>query len=440
MNLDELITLGDEAVDQQNWDAAYQYWSEIQVADPDNDWVELKLGNILIELERYDEAERLILDNVQVYPNRPYGHIDLARIAEYQEQWDIAIQRWEMIISKFSDYEWTFHSYAMFLIKIGNRNQAERYFLMDIANYPDHVYSHLELIQIAIDKLQFRLAQFRIEQVCDNYSEMKDTAEAYHKQIRALQKQISVRSYFDLGTEKWQQRIIQYNITVIPQFKCMYVAIPKVATSTVLRNLYHITFKDNQYLTEDLRDAMKGIVMPDEEFTGDYWEKIISVINDKDYFVFTFVRNPYSRILSAYLEKFLRRRKDGEIYRTQLGFKPDILPNTVSFVEFLRRVRQYPASNLNAHFTPQWYVLGLDRSMKYDFIGRLENIASDFPYVLSRLNHSERPPEILHQAPHAQKASTKLKQYYGEEERMLVEEIYKDDFKYFGYGYDLDSV
>jgi tetratricopeptide (TPR) repeat protein len=433
MNVDELTKLGEEAIDQQNWGIAYQYWSEVQVADPDNDWADLKLGHILIELGRYDEAEELITESLQIYPNRPFGHFDLARIAESHKQWDLAIQRWETVVSKFSDYEWTFHFYAMFLKKLGDRDKAERYLLMDVANYPEHIYSHFELIQIAIDKLQFRLAQFRIEQVCENHPEAKDIIEDYQQQIRALQKKISVQSYFDLKPNKENLAIIKYNITVVPQFKCIYVAIPKVATSTVLRNLYHITYKDDQYLTEDLRSAMKGIVIPGQEFTGYYWEKVISVINDKDYFTFTFVRNPYSRILSAYLEKFIR---DGK-YRPPLGFEPDIAPNEISFVEFLRRVREYPVSDLNAHFTPQWYVLGLDRSMKYDFIGRLENMSSDLPYVLSQLNENQTF-EVLHQAPHARNAAEKLKQYYSEEEQALVAEIYEDDFKYFGYGYALD--
>jgi tetratricopeptide (TPR) repeat protein len=436
MNVDELIKLGEEAIDQQNWNVAYQYWTEVQVADPDNDWTDLKLGHILIELERYDEAEELITENLQIYPNHPFAHVDLALIAQRQEQWDLAIQRWETVISKFSDYEWAYHFYAIFLNKMGDRDKAERYFLMDVINHPKHVYSHFELIQIAVDKLQFRLAQYRIEYVCKSYPDTATLLDDYKRQIQVRQKQISVRSYFDLKPDKWRQRILKYNITVISQFKCMYVAIPKVATSTVLRNLRYITHGDDQFMTEDLRDAMKGIIMPDQTFTGDYWEKVISVINDKDYFVFTFVRNPYTRILSAYLEKFLHPEHEWNHFRTELAFEPNIVSNKVSFVEFLRRVRKYPASDLNAHFTPQWYVLGLDRSMKYDFVGRLENMSSDLSYILSRLD-ANKATKVLHQAPHAMNAAEKLKQYYGEEEQSLVREIYADDFKYFGYGYDL---
>lgn len=437
MNVDELIKLGEEAISQADWDIAYQYWSEVQVVDPDNDWTDLKLGHILMQLGRYDEAEASLMDSIEIYPNRPFAHVDLALIAQRQQQWSLAIQRWETVISKFSDYKWAFHLYAMFLKTIGERDKAERYLLMDVTNHPEHVYSRLELIQIAIDKLQFRLAQSRIEQVCKNHLEMENSVEHYQKQIQMLQKKLSVRSYFDLQPVKWRQRSLKYNITVIPQFKCMYVAIPKVATSTVLRNLRYITHGDDQFMTEDLREAMKGIIMPDQTFTGDYWEKVISVINDKDYFIFTFVRNPYSRILSGYLEKFLRPEREWDRFRTELAFEPEIKSNPVSFVEFLRRVREYPACDLNPHFTPQWYILGLDRSMKYDFIGRLENMSSDLPYVLSRLD-ADKATEILHQAPHARNATEKLKQYYSEEEQALVAEIFDDDFKYFGYGYDLD--
>jgi hypothetical protein len=77
--------------------------------------------------------------------------------------------------------------------------------------------------------------------------------------------------------------------------------------------------------------------------------------------------------------------------------------------------------------------------MRYDFIGRLEDMSSDLPYVLSRLDQNQAV-DVLHQAPHARNASEKLQQYYGEEEKALVAEIYADDFKYLGYGLDWNLI
>jgi tetratricopeptide (TPR) repeat protein len=439
MNANDLIEKANQATEQENWHAAYQYWSDVQAIDPDNEWVALKIGHTLLELERYEEAEDVLLEDIQIYPNRPFAYLDLARIAEHQERWDTAIKHWDTIIQRFNNYEWTQYFYAHFLKKLGNRDQAERYFLMDVIKHPHHIYSYLELIQIALDKLQLRLAHARIEDFCEKHPEAEDLVKHHRQQLQRLKQQIHVRSYFDLEPNNANLKKIQYPITVIPKFKCMYIAVPKIATSSVLRNLYRITHNDDQYLTEELRDAMKGIIIPDAEFTGQYWDAVKTAINDKDYFVFTFVRNPYSRILSGYLEKFLRPHKDWTMYRTQLGFDPDIKKHPVSFVEFLRRVREYHPSKLNSHFAQQRYILGLDRSMRYDFIGRLEDMSSDLPYVLSRLDQNQAV-DVLHQAPHARNASEKLQQYYGEEEKALVAEIYADDFKYLGYGLDWNLI
>ena len=126
-------------------------------------------------------------------------------------------------------------------------------------------------------------------------------------------------------------------------------------------------------------------------------------------------------------------------YRSALGFQPFGIEE-VSFLEFLKRVKNVEVGQLDIHFRPQWHLLGLNKGIKYDFIGHIENYDQDLNHVLNRINNQKSVDEILERRPHATRAAEKLKKYYGSEEHALVAEIYRDDFKYLGYGYSLDVL
>lgn len=435
MKLDELIALGNQAINEQDWEVAYQYWCDVQTLSPNNNWSKLKLGQILMELGRLHESEALLQDDIVTYPDRPYGYIYLARIAQKQQHWDTAIEKWNTVLSKFPDYEWTFYSFAKFLKQIGERDKAEQYLQIDAVKHPDHIWTHLELVQTALDKRQFKLAQHRIEQFAKQHPNSQKQIAPYKKQLKNLQKKIHISAYFNKSVGKWD---LQYRVTIIPDFKCMYVAVPKVATSTIIKNLYYLMHGEQRYLSDELRQSMQGIVQSKSGNADDLARQIIAIINDKDYFKFTFVRHPYGRILSAYLNKIIQDPKEYRRLRPTLGFKID---EDISFIDFLKRIREFDPQKLDGHFAPQWFLLGLNKSIQYDFIGRIENFASDFDYVINRLNHNQPlDTPILSQDGHATNAVHKLKQYYGAAEQALVAEIYEDDFKYLGYGYDLDIV
>ncbi|TDT44345.1 sulfotransferase family protein [Halospina denitrificans] len=135
-------------------------------------------------------------------------------------------------------------------------------------------------------------------------------------------------------------------------------------------------------------------------------------------FRFTFVRNPYTRVLSAFLDKVDRRAKR----RNQ----------ETSFLEFLQYLEKEGLYS-NAHWAPQTSLLLMPLE-NFDFIGKTENLTSDLGSVLSRIGHDSAAQELQSVLSNATGAGSKIAHYYNNQEREIVERLYRGDFERLGYS------
>ena len=103
-------------------------------------------------------------------------------------------------------------------------------------------------------------------------------------------------------------------------------------------------------------------------------------------FKFVFVRNPYSRLASAYLDK-IRKNVTPHIVKNvrtsaaQLGLT---LSEPITFAQFVSVVCRQSLSEMDQHWSPQFHE-GRFRFVNFDFIGRMEALDSDLTYVLERI-------------------------------------------------------
>ncbi len=149
----------------------------------------------------------------------------------------------------------------------------------------------------------------------------------------------------------------------------------------------------------------------------------------REYFLFTFVRNPFQRTLSAYLDKIMRDRPPAA---KNLGVAPAQGGASLTFADFLERL-ECGALYRGPHWAPQVSLLPRDRN-RLDFIGRLESIDSDLPALIDKLFGEESLVEVHNWDPHRTGSANKLAHYYDGAAIDRVRALYREDFEAFGYS------
>lgn len=149
----------------------------------------------------------------------------------------------------------------------------------------------------------------------------------------------------------------------------------------------------------------------------------LRVLDDvSDYFIFTIVRNPYTRLQSAY----------------QHGIRKKVY--SADFSTFLEN-----ANDSDIWLMPQEYFVnaGKNRERKISFIGRYENFKKDLSYILTKLGIENKKIPHLNRNPiydlHPNLKQENYYKFFYKEDWMVdwVRERYKNDFKIFNYGMDL---
>lgn len=161
---------------------------------------------------------------------------------------------------------------------------------------------------------------------------------------------------------------------------------------------------------------------------------------------YTMVRDPYSRVLSAYLNKVEQRlpvKPEGEgdhfdqIVRDIEAYRRDALGNSaypdITFEVFLLWLRDSGSwFAKDEHWAPQTVLLR-QPEVKFDIIGRFEQLEKDSRKILDAMGCDQQFPsqEEVKFAPTA--ASDKISTYFTAEATGLVDALYTKDFNAFGY-------
>lgn len=204
----------------------------------------------------------------------------------------------------------------------------------------------------------------------------------------------------------WFYKIYRQKALILKGFKAVYIPIPKAA-NTSIRNLI---------------ENMGKLVQ-----TKKYQK-------DKN-FIFTFVRNPYDRIVSCYEDK--RRKKDllkGTNKFNNFFDKYDkIIEKEMTFKQFVKIVLKIP-EHLSDHHIRSQHLFITDKKGNAipDFIGNIESLEKDFKKACNYIG-AKNTPEIKQK--NKSKRKKDYREYYDEETRKLVEQRYKIDIEMFGYEF-----
>ncbi len=220
-----------------------------------------------------------------------------------------------------------------------------------------------------------------------------------------------------------------YTVNISLRHRYVYAENAKVACSTIKLILQRMELDDPHYRPEDLVDLHTRIFSP--LIRPAQVKSFSRYIQRPDVIKFCFVRNPYTRLLSAYLDKIENNMPAKKGILRQLGFDPEDLGRPVSFGEFVRAVAGQSISEMDQHWRVQYYQTFQDQ-IHYDFIGRFESLEEDLESALGMIN-----PEFQRfwgrEDRHATNSEQQLNACYTDQLEDLVYRIYRKDFQQFRY-------
>lgn len=191
-----------------------------------------------------------------------------------------------------------------------------------------------------------------------------------------------------------------------------YVRVPKAANSTITKTLAeHMDLADRLGADprgQKAKKALRGLPSP---------------ANYAAAYRFTFVREPRSRVLSAWADK---GHQPAWIARYRMGAR-DAPTQPAPFAQWLELLRDGLLLR-NPHWAPQATILPA-QGRDFDFIGRVETLDTDLPRVMEQIfgryrGTTNREVRRTH-------ADQRLAELVGERERRLIFKLYEEDYDRF---------
>lgn len=169
--------------------------------------------------------------------------------------------------------------------------------------------------------------------------------------------------------------------------------------------------------------------MIEEQKTTDF------LMSQEEVFVFTIVRNPFDRLVSAWRNKFVDKDTPlAQRFRKNLGVEKtsEIELRLKSDFDFFVRTMLNSNLSMNNHFCPQsQLLLGFPEG---GFVGRFEQFEADLKVILSRLNLEAQ--QLLIPRKNKSKSKSHYSSFYTPELIELVRDFYQEDLDAFGYDFE----
>jgi hypothetical protein len=235
--------------------------------------------------------------------------------------------------------------------------------------------------------------------------------QAVERNLRRRYVQIRYPEAFERMQRLRQGLVRGYSLTGSENLNCIFIHVPKCAGVSISRALF-------------------GGIGPGHLRAADY--QIIYTQQEYDrLFKFTFVRNPWDRLASAFF--FL---KSGGMNDQDRAFREQHLTSFVDFETFVERWINPRNITLYHHFRPQTYYLSMNgRPPHLNFVGYFENLAPDFAFICKKLGINAELAQL-----NATGRERDYRDLFTERMIRIVAEVYQRDIATLGYTFDNSSL
>ena len=168
------------------------------------------------------------------------------------------------------------------------------------------------------------------------------------------------------------------------------------------------------------RSVGKALKIPFEHKTAHKKIEELGLPEWNQRFTFTFVRNPWDRVVSLYHYR---------VKTNQTNLKTDSISfeNWINLCYVDRNTYYY---NTHKMFMPQFdWIADTEGNILVDFVGRFENLQQDFEHICDHLN-KKSTLKHLHRS-----QRKKYHEYYNSETKKIIQDYYRKDIEFFGYDF-----
>lgn len=205
------------------------------------------------------------------------------------------------------------------------------------------------------------------------------------------------------------------------EHKILFVHIPKTGGQTVCKILnIPKGSKKHYYWKSDKNEIDYGHATI---------KQLSELINLDDYYKFTFIRNPYDRLVSEYFFRIKNISAKNSVLK---------LKQKTSFNEFVKQVYELHKRRFNSkhyfitHYIPQYDYINIDGDIKVDDVYRYEEFENNVRKIINEFNLKDEIPKKNI----SKNKKSDYMEYYNMETKKMVNEIYETDFFRFNYNFD----
>jgi hypothetical protein len=192
----------------------------------------------------------------------------------------------------------------------------------------------------------------------------------------------------------------RYDLTISHEKRFLWFRVAKVGTRTILNHF------ERSAITLEAARANSVFYSP----------RLYA-----DYFKFAFVRNPWDRLVSCWVDKVVANKG------RRFNFSEARYNDMLKFENFVEFVSSLNVKDCDRHLRLQCEIVDLNN---IDYLGRLETFETDFREICRRLQIACEAIDSRNVFPRKH-----YREYFTDELREKVAKIYQRDIQVFGYQY-----